>query len=271
MCRMFAVRATHATAGANDLAAAEHSLRCQSQCDPINRDHSDGWGVANFHNGSVNLRRGSPAAYADEEFDRASHSVKSTTVIAHVRRASKDITKLANSHPFVFGHWVFAHNGTLTALDAIRDGMLREMPARLRNQIEGETDSELMFYWLLRRLEIDKAIEGNNCLSLRKMRETIATEILELDRRNLVAEASNRHDEQARLSIFLSNGTIFVGTRLHNSMLSLEQHAERAGERPFQVFLLASEPPDSRPWQEIADRSVFSISSRLKWTLHSLA
>jgi predicted glutamine amidotransferase len=191
-------------------------------------------------------------------------------VIAHVRRASKGIPKLVNSHPFVFGQWVFAHNGTLTALDAIRDGMLREIPARLKSQIEGETDSELMFYWLLRRLEVDKAIEGNNCLSLSRMRETIATEILELDRRNLVAEAKNQRDEQARLNVFLSNGSVFLGTRLRNTMFYLEQRADRTGDRPFRSFSLASEPPDSRPWQEVPDRSVFSISSSLKWTLQPL-
>lgn len=265
MCRMFAVRATHATAVAHELASAEHSLRCQSQCDLINRDHSDGWGVASFRNGSVDLHRGALPAYADEEFDRSCHSVKSTTVIAHVRRASKGETKLANSHPFTYGQWAFAHNGTLTALDALREGMLSEIPARLRDNIKGETDSELMFYWLLRRLEIDSAIEGNRCLSLNKMREVLATEILELDRRNLAAEAMRKSDEQAKLNVFLTNGSVFVGTRFRNTLFMLEHQAARPTGKPFQSIAIASEPPDSRPWQEIPDRRVFSISSSLQW------
>ena len=198
MCRMFAVRATHATIVANELAAAEHSLRYQSQCDLIHRDHSDGWGD----------------------------------------------TKLANTHPFAFGLWTFTHNGIFTALDALRDGMLRKIPARLRDNTQGQTDSELMFYWLLRRLEIDKAIEGNRCLSLNKMREILATEILELDRRNLAAEAMRRSDEQAKLNVFLTNGSVFVGTRFRNTLFMLEHQAARPTGKPLQSIAVASEPPD---------------------------
>lgn len=143
--------------------------------------------------------------------------------------------------------------------------MLSEIPARLRGNIKGETDSELMFYWLLRRLEIDSAIEGNRCLSLNKMREVLATDILELDRRNLAAEAMRKSDEQAKLNVFLTNGSVFVGTRFRNTLFMLEHQAARPTGKPFQSIAIASEPPDSRPWQEIPDRSVFSISSSLQW------
>ena len=50
---------------------------------------------------------------SDSQFDELAKSVATTTLVAHVRQASVGGTALVNTHPFVYGRWVFVHNGTL--------------------------------------------------------------------------------------------------------------------------------------------------------------
>ncbi len=265
MCRMFAVRASHAGEVVGDLLLAEHSLFVQSRCDLEKRDHSDGWGMASYHGTSVRRIRHAQAAYHDDRFAVASRSKRATTVLAHVRRASKGITKLENCHPFVWGRWSFMHNGTLTALEVLRERMLNEIESSARGLILGETDSELMFYWLMERLIAAGAVDDSRCRSLTKMRAVMAQSIRELDRRNQIAEAV------ARLNVVLTNGSVLVATRLRNSLYELQVEYLRPGKRPHRSVSIASEPTDARPWQKIPDASVISISSHLRLVIEPFA
>src|SRR6185437_6135964 len=58
-----------------------------------------------------------------------------------------EVIGLVHTQPFVHGRWLFAHNGTLY--------IPREVRAALGdwNQwIQGNNDSEVLFYWLLKHL-----------------------------------------------------------------------------------------------------------------------
>lgn len=270
MCRMFAVRASHAGEVVGDLLLAEHSLYVQSQCDLTRRDHSDGWGMASYHGDSIRGVRRSSAAHQDEQFAIASRSKRATTVLAHVRRASKGLPKLENCHPFVWGRWAFMHNGTLTAVESLRPEMLRQMDSTLQSLILGETDSELMFYWLMQRLMDAEAIEGARCKSLSRLRRTLANSIALLDELNQNAEAERDSKLVAKLNVVLTNGSVLIATRLRNSLHYLQVEYPRPGKLPHRAISIASEPTDARPWQEIPNGSVISISSRLRIAIEPL-
>lgn len=268
---MFAVRASHVVDAVKELRSAKHSLHAQSRCDLTRRDHSDGWGLVSYHGDHVRWHRESEPAYQDTRFDAAIRQSLSKTIVAHVRRASRGERRQVNCHPFVFGRWTFAHNGTLTAVDQLREGLSREVSKRLRKNIIGETDSELIFYWLLQRLVDSGAINGNKCIRLTRMRSTIAAGLLELERRNADVESSDETDRVARLNFILTNGTVLVGTRFRNSLVWFRGTSGRERGHPRQWIAIASEPTDSRRWKEVADGSVFSVSSDVKWTCESFA
>lgn len=112
-------------------------------------DHVDGFGVA-FHQKEacrLFIDEG-PASQAPlAEFLRT-HPVRSTSVLAHVRKATQGEVRLANCHPFVREwqgrQWSFCHNGNL-----------KDFLPRLTGSDPlpvGDTDSERAFCWMLREL-----------------------------------------------------------------------------------------------------------------------
>jgi predicted glutamine amidotransferase len=113
--------------------------------------HRDGWGIAYYADGDVQLLR-EPAPMADSACARfvQDHPFRTTIAIGHIRRATRGALALRNSQPFVRelggSMHVFAHNGDLD---------VKSSDARLRlgaHRPVGETDSELAFCALLARL-----------------------------------------------------------------------------------------------------------------------
>ena len=113
MCRMFGLRAAVPQPVQRSLLHDQNALCVQS------KDHPDGWGIGHYPVSgdapfSPLVDRGLSAAFADEEFAQTAGRVVARTVVAHVRRASCGPVTLPNTHPFVRGRWLFAHNGTIT-------------------------------------------------------------------------------------------------------------------------------------------------------------
>ncbi|MBC8257496.1 MAG: class II glutamine amidotransferase [SAR324 cluster bacterium] len=111
------------------------------------KHHKDGWGIAFYEDGDVNLIReiqpASGSAYL--EFIR-NREFNSKTFICHIRKATQGKVTLRNTHPFVrelSGKMhVFAHNGRLGAFD-------QQQKLSGRFQPVGESDSEFAFCYLL--------------------------------------------------------------------------------------------------------------------------
>jgi glutamine amidotransferase len=111
-------------------------------------EHRDGFGVTFFENRGVRHlidhegARTSPVAQMLQRLP-----VKSTNVIAHIRKATQGRVALENTHPFVrelWGrYWVFAHNGDLQGFRPPLHGAFRPV---------GDTDSEHAFCWLMQEL-----------------------------------------------------------------------------------------------------------------------
>ncbi|MGH2706614.1 MAG: class II glutamine amidotransferase [Actinomycetota bacterium] len=111
-------------------------------------ENQSGWGVG-WYEGQV--------AHVIKEPARADHSETATALIdtppssdlflIHVRYATVGRVSVANTHPFLARlgdqEWIFEHNGTVEDIDGLSTGIFR---------VEGDTDSEVAFYYLLTRL-----------------------------------------------------------------------------------------------------------------------
>ena len=127
MCRLFG-QVTDAHRDAQEpLCSAENALRVQSH------RHPHGWGVAWYpdRSGAPEVRRGVMAAHADVDFCDAARRARSRVVLAHVRDASIGAVALRNTHPFVEGRWVLAHNGTVARFARVRSVRASEPGRRL--------------------------------------------------------------------------------------------------------------------------------------------
>jgi glutamine amidotransferase len=110
--------------------------------------HHDGWGIAFFEGAGVRHFVDHQAAVESPIAELIKHyPIKSTNVIAHIRKATQGQVALENCHPFVrelWGrYWVFAHNGDLKEFAPVLDGPFRPV---------GNTDSEHAFCFLLQEL-----------------------------------------------------------------------------------------------------------------------
>lgn len=146
MCRLFGFRSVIPSQMHRSLVQADNALSTLSAA------HPDGWGVAYYIDGAPHLTRATSTAVNDHLFHRLSGVVSSETVLAHVRRATRGVISVLNTHPFQHGRWVFAHNGDVPELARHREALLDRVSPRLRRFILGETDSEIVFFLFLSEL-----------------------------------------------------------------------------------------------------------------------
>ena len=147
MCRLFGFRSVIPSQVHRSLLDADNALGVQSE------RHPDGWGVAFYIDGAPHLTRSPRAALGDHLFKRVSGVVASETVLAHVRKATVGDLSVLNCHPFQHGRWVFAHNGEVRDFERHRQTVLAEVAPRLRRYVLGDTDSEILFFLFLTRLQ----------------------------------------------------------------------------------------------------------------------
>jgi predicted glutamine amidotransferase len=143
MCRLFGFRSIINSQVHESLIKAENALQTQS-----NR-HPDGWGVAYYIDDSPHLIRSNLAAIEDSLFAKVSGVVSSDTVLAHLRKATHGSCNILNTHPFQYGRWTFAHNGNIKDFEKVREKIEEKINPELKRFVLGETDSEILFYFLL--------------------------------------------------------------------------------------------------------------------------
>jgi glutamine amidotransferase len=242
----------------------------QSQKDEAGLPNGHGWGVADYRNGLPLIEKQTWAAFHGEHFKKTAARVYAHTVVAHVRRATVGGTGIENTHPFSHGKWIFAHNGTVPNFLKVRDRILPDIDPLLRNDINGTTDSEHLFFYLLSlHLRHPKS----------SLRELVATGL------NRVREWSAQVDPQASigLNVVLTNGKLLVGSRLGRSLWHLRRervytcdicgrsHVHHEVGTDYRAIEIASEPISDDSWEPFPDGVVYSIDEDYYLLTESLA
>ncbi len=112
-------------------------------------EHVDGWGIAFFEGPGCRIFLDDKASADSTIADLVRHyPIRSTNVIAHIRKTSHGGVALENTHPFqreLWGrYWIFAHNGELKDYEPSFSAGYRPV---------GETDSERAFCQILEHLK----------------------------------------------------------------------------------------------------------------------
>jgi glutamine amidotransferase len=254
MCRLLAICSSESTDFKIVLREAPRSLAA------LSREHRDGWGIAVFDAGlgTWTIDKGILCASEDERFHRLAIGSHGNLLVSHVRQKTVGDTSLANTHPFKRGRWVFAHNGTIKDVSWLRD---HASPER-RAEVEGETDSELLFAWLLTRLdEGGVALEPPSARTDRVLGEA--------------TKAARAQPESGALNFLLSDGMTTYAHRFGRSMFLLERSPDDAVrerrtsrdgtivETPWSgrrsAVFVASERITDEPWQNVEDGVLLRI------------
>lgn len=80
--------------------------------------------------------------------DLLSH-IESPLFMSHVRASSLAAIQETNCHPFRYKQWLFLHNGQITQFKLVRRALLDEIAPEYYDNIQGSTDSEVMFHLAL--------------------------------------------------------------------------------------------------------------------------
>ncbi|MGN6089568.1 MAG: class II glutamine amidotransferase [Actinomycetales bacterium] len=154
MCRLLAAVSTQPAPLAQTLAPLLPGFTALSEF------HQDGWGVAGFDTEERLVVDKEPTrAKEDPDYTAAVDALTTDSAMLHIRWATAtDMGNVCgNTHPFVRDGWAFAHNGSAEPTSEI----LPLVDEDLRQDLEGDTDSELIFRAILSRMrsvDPDRAI-----------------------------------------------------------------------------------------------------------------
>jgi predicted glutamine amidotransferase len=130
----------------------ERSLIEQSRRHAPDMDlpNGDGTGLGWYGRREVPaLFRSTAPAWGDETLLELATEISSSLFLAHVRAGTGSPVQQTNCHPFRFGKWLFVHNGYIAEFARLRRELLIAVRPDLFLNIEGSTDSELMFHLAL--------------------------------------------------------------------------------------------------------------------------
>jgi glutamine amidotransferase len=187
-------------------------------------DNPDGWGIASWTAGTLQLEKAPESGARSDRLARLASGANAEIVIAHVRKARlPPVPGLHNTHPFAHAccgrQWVFAHNGLVPDI-------IGTSSPRLFCQPRGETDSEYAFCNLLAEVAGCYAEAGDWMRHLARHAGSIAA--------------------LGKFNFLLSDGVSLIAYG-HDRLHDLEKSKGRD-----RLALIATEPLTSEAWRPFA-------------------
>jgi predicted glutamine amidotransferase len=111
--------------------------------------HGDGWGMAWYEGDEPVIRKSAARADSEPEYDKLTREPLGDLGLVHLRWATPGLgLSEADTHPFRYGQWIFAHNGAIHPQGRL--GQL--LPPDWAGRPHGTTDSERYFLLIMSRL-----------------------------------------------------------------------------------------------------------------------
>ena len=126
----------------------DHSLIDQSlsATNSSTTTNGDGFGIGWYGNrDEPGVYRDIRPAWNDRNLQAIAEQVESPMFLAHVRATTGSPVQRTNCHPFSHGKWLYVHNGLVNEFEKLRRDMAFAVAPELFPNIEGSTDTELMF------------------------------------------------------------------------------------------------------------------------------
>jgi predicted glutamine amidotransferase len=279
MCRFYGFTANEPTKVECALVHAQNALLVQSRRCREGAIHADGWGLGCYENELPEVVRRATPAFEDAFFGTTAERVYARTVVAHVRKASVGRPALANTHPFTYACWLFAHNGTVTGFDRLASRLEQETDPTLLESRQGTTDSELAFYWLLTRMERAHLSPYEPCADLKGLVHVVGESIKLLAARCREAAPG----DPAKLNFLLTDGHTLIASRWKHSLFWVPingihaceicgvPHVRHIPGKEYRAVAVASEAITHEPWQPVPNLSILSVDPNLRFEVHRLS
>jgi predicted glutamine amidotransferase len=88
-------------------------------------------------------------AWNDQNLRELAGHISSPLFFSHIRAAIGSAVQQTNCHPFRHENWLFMHNGYINEFAAIKRDLILAVDPSLYPQIQGQADTEVLFYLAL--------------------------------------------------------------------------------------------------------------------------
>ena len=215
------------------------SLHAQLGVEPTN---GDGFGLGWYDGAETPGQfRSTEPAWNDRNLRELAGHIRSPLVLAHVRASTGTAIQQTNCHPFRYGRWLWMHNGVLAGFHAMKRELAMAVAPDLYADIEGSTDSELLFHLALTHgLEDDPPTAVARAVGL-------------------VEEIGRRHGEQfpVQMTIATTDGETLWAFRYSSEGRS------RSLFHSVEVATLREQYPDNAVLQRLSDDARMVVSEPL--------
>ena len=130
----------------------KHSLIVQSLHSQMGAEETngDGFGIGWYGAGDTpGVYHGIEPAWNDRNLHDLAQHVRSPLLFAHIRASTGGAVQETNCHPFRHGRWLFMHNGMIRDFHKVKRDLVLEISPELYPNIEGSTDTEVLFHLAL--------------------------------------------------------------------------------------------------------------------------
>jgi len=242
----------------------EHGLIDQSLHSRMGAEttNGDGFGMGWYGAGEgPGVYRSISPAWSDPNLRHLAAHVESPLFLAHIRATSGTAVQETNCHPYLHGRWLFVHNGLVNGFHTLRRELALAIAPELFPEIQGSTDSELLFY-----LAITNGLEDDPLAALER---TVG----------FVEATAARHgvDRAIQASIGVSDGERLWAVRYSTEGVSRTLFASAEAQSIRQLHpenprlqrlrdedrLIVSEPFADLPgvWHEIPEATAVTVHS----------
>lgn len=231
----------------------------------LGQEHPDGWGMGWYESPAPTVKKRALPAHESQELVCLASQTRSKIFVCHVRRSSCGVLSERNCHPFSYRKWLFAHNGTIHERDTLQNELLREHEASLK----GQTDSEVLFHWILQQIEGADELEEGLRRAAESIKDYSALNFLLTDGASLYAYRDASRDQDKFSLYYLEREPGQPGEDAFSSKESNLQVSSKTlkGER---AVLVCSEALTDEAWKEVPLGHLLMISPQLETHLVSL-
>ena len=123
------------------------SLHSKLGAEPVN---GDGFGVGWYGAPDTpGMFHSTEPAWNDQNLRELAGHISSRLFFTHIRAAIGSAVQQTNCHPFRHENWLFMHNGYINEFATIKRDLVLAIDPSLYPQIQGQADTEFLFYLAL--------------------------------------------------------------------------------------------------------------------------
>jgi predicted glutamine amidotransferase len=219
--------------------------------------NGDGFGVGWYGDDKTpRVYRSTHPAWNDRNLRELAAGISSPLFFAHIRASTGTAIQETNTHPFRYGRWLWMHNGLIREFPRVKRELTLAVDDSLYLEIEGTTDSELMFFLALTfGLEDDPVAAVEQMV--RVVEETGRKHGVELPIQMTVATTDGRSVWAFRYSSEGDSRSLYFSTRM-DSLKALYPESEELAALSDETRVVVSEPLGDLPgaWNEVPEAHV---------------